>query len=354
MSKEPLLLKALHSKNDGRPPVWLMRQAGRYLKEYQELKSQHSFLDLCTSTELALKVSLQPISAFNMDAAIVFSDILMPFTGMGIEFTFAPGPIIKNPITSPNDINLLSHSDPYKHTPCILETISLLKRELRKASEQSGDQKAVIGFSGAPWTLANYIIKQEPYKQFHATSVFAQEHKKAIRALLERLTLVIIDYVSAQIEAGADVIQLFDTWAGNLSTTDYENLALPYTARIIQAIQKMNCPCILFAGNTAHIWKSMAQSGANCLSLDWRVDLSLVSSELKDSISLQGNLDPAKLFGTKTEVIEHVDHMLYEMQNKKNYIANLGHGVLQNTPRENVLEFVNRIKSFEATTNAGH
>lgn len=337
MSQEPLLIKALKCNNDGRPPVWLMRQAGRYMTEYQELKSKHSFIELCSSSELALKVSLQPINAFNMDAAIVFSDILIPFTGMGIDFTFNPGPSIKNPISSPHDILSLSHSDPYVHTTCILETIRLLKKTLESSN------KAVIGFSGAPWTLANYLIKQEPYKQFHGTSIFAEQYNEAMHKLLALLSSVIIDYVSAQIEAGADAIQLFDTWAGNLSAQDYEKFALPYTARIIEAIHKKNRHCILFASNTSHIWRHMAQTGADCLSLDWRVDLGSVSSELKDSVALQGNLDPAKLFGKTSEVVTHADNLLKTMQGKKNYIVNLGHGVLQNTPRENVLNFVQRV-----------
>ncbi len=341
---EPLLLQAFRNQPLDRPPVWMMRQAGRYLEEYRALKARHSFLELCRSPELAAEVSLQPLRILDVDAVILFSDILIPVQAMGINVDFKPGPTIYNPITSPADIQALKVNGVVSEVSYVFETVKSLKKELVAASESP--RKALLGFAGAPWTLACYIIEQGPFKHFHGTQVFAQEHRKAMHLLLEKLTTVVIDYVLSQRESGADAIQLFDTWAGNLSAADYREFALPYTQKIFEALSKHSCPTTLYVNGSSHLLKEMASSGANCLSIDWRIDLRSARALLGEAMVLQGNFDPTKLYRSPEEVRKETQLMISQPELQKGYIANLGHGILPTTPLQSAKEFINTVKEY--------
>jgi uroporphyrinogen decarboxylase len=342
-NSDNLLLKALKRQETHRPPVWLMRQAGRYLEEYRALKAKHSFLELCHSPELAVEVTLQPIRALDVDAAIIFADILLPLQGMGLELEFSPGPIIRNPVTSPEDVNKLCYSDPEVESRAVLSTVSGVIESLTPSSGKPRD-KAVLGFAGAPWTMACYLIKQPPFKQFASTSVFAKRHPKAFKELMRKLTDVVRDYLLAQANRGADAVQLFDTWAGILSLDDYRDLALPYTAEIVSAVQKAGIPVTVFAQGTSHLLPALIESQCDCISVDWKSSLAWARESIPEQIAIQGNLDPSHLFSSPETVQSECAQMLKVMQGRKSYIANLGHGVLPETPRECVQVFVNTVK----------
>lgn len=333
----PTMIRALNGEELERPPVWLMRQAGRYLAEYQEIKAKHSFLEMCRTPELALEVSLQPLRLFDMDAAIVFADILLPLESMGMKIDFNPGPKVERPLKTRSDIESLTLSDPSRTLHYVMKTIKELRQTL-------APEKTVIGFAGAPWTMACYILEQGPFKHFHGTQVFANEDPVAIHELLKKITQCTIDYLLAQYESGADVVQLFDSWAGNLSLEDYRRFALPYTQQIFAALKKTSRPSILYVNGSSHLLPAMCESGANCLSVDWRTSLAQAQSSFGERGSIQGNFDPSHLFGSVDEVAERTAQMLNSVKSRVGYIANLGHGVLQHTPRENVKAFVDGVK----------
>jgi len=319
-----------------------MRQAGRYLLEYQEIKSRHSFLEMCTTPELALEVSLQPIRILDVDAAIVFADILLPLRSMGLEIDFNPGPKILKPLRYRSDIDQLKYQDPAQALDYVMRTLEMLQQELRLKYSAQGE-KAVIGFAGAPWTMACYAIDQGPWKHFHGTQIFAYKNESAMHALLEKLTETTIDYLTAQLESGADAVQLFDSWAGNLSVEDYCRFALPYTQQIFAALKKTKKPSILYVNGSSHLLEPMIESGADCISVDWRTPIGTAQKRFEGGV-VQGNFDPTHLFGAKDEVVARTKAMLSTVHDTSRYIANLGHGVLQQTPRENVIAFVDTIK----------
>lgn len=337
---KPLLIRAIEQEQIERPPVWMMRQAGRYMEEYRALKEKYSFLELCKSEELAFEVSMQPMRYLDPDAAIVFADILLPAESLGIGIDFNPGPKIINPIKAPCDIRALELGDPWKKQSAVFNTIKRLRDTLSQ-------EKAVLGFAGAPWTMACYLIDQGIIKHFQNTQCFAVQNPGAFAELLDKLTAQTIDYLLAQIESGADAVQIFDTWAGNLSLEDYKTLALPATQKIIYEIKKQkNTPVILYINGSSHLIKEMCKSGADCLSLDWRTPLAEVEKIVPKSIALQGNFDSTRLFASKDEVIKETKEMLASLERKTGYIANLGHGILPTTPRENAKGFVDTVKNF--------
>lgn len=342
---DPLMLRAIRNESVERPPIWIMRQAGRYLSEYRELKEKHGFLGLCSSPELAVEVSMQPVRYLDVDAAIIFSDILIPMSCLGIEVAFDPGPKIANPLRSTADINQLRQTAPLSRVSYVFDAIKLLKTELDRYCEER-ETKAVIGFAGAPWTLACYILDQGPYKHFQYTQVLAQESRAAVLRLLDTISEIIAEYVLLQVQSGAQIIQLFDTWAGNLNREDFEIFALPYLQKLTRVIQDTHTPCIIYLNSSHHLLESLRQSGANCISIDWKTPLSEARARLGDNIVLQGNLDPTHLFREKHLIEEETSRMLGSTTPFQSYIANLGHGILVNTPRENALAFVNSVKSF--------
>jgi uroporphyrinogen decarboxylase len=337
---QSLILQALAGKEIERPPVWIMRQAGRYMPEYRALKERYTFLELCRQAELAVEVTMQPINFLNPDAAIIFSDILVPFEPMGIEIDFNPGPVIKTPVCSPSDVSALKEVNPEQDLSFVLQAISEVKEKLLSLP----DNKALLGFAGAPWTLACYILERGIFKHFENGMVFAMQHPEAMHQLLSKLSTVVSDYLIAQHQAGADAVQLFDSWGGNLSAADYEIYSLPYIKNIISNVQKAGCPIILYVGNNSHLLPLLKDSGADCISIDWRTTLSTAEKILGGDITIQGNLNPTHLYGTEQEVRERTRAMLKTLKRRNQFIANLGHGILPTTPPENAKAYVETIR----------
>lgn len=333
---ESLFIRALSGQRTERAPVWLMRQAGRYLPEYRAIKEQHGFLEMCEIPELAIEISLQPIRRFGVDAAIIFSDILLPLRAMGLEVEFNPGPRIHNPISTAAEASKLSAGGIVHKLKHVLQAIAGLKTAL------SETHVPVIGFAGAPWTLACYSIAQQEYKHFQGTQVWACQNERAADRLLTLYAETVSDYLLAQIESGASAVQLFDTWAGNLSIEDYRRFALPPTQLIVERVQQSGRPLILYVNGSSHLLPAMRESGATCLSVDWRTPLGEAAMGWKGS--LQGNFDPSHLFKPTDYVTEATARMLRSVNAEGAYIANLGHGVLPRTPIENVQAFVNTVK----------
>lgn len=342
MDNDSLLLQALNFKSLIRPPVWLMRQAGRYMSEYRDLKSKHSFLELCHTPALAVEVTMQPIRYLNVDAAIIFSDILIPLQGMGFLIDFNPGPQVANPIMCPDDLKrcVVPEQDP---NGFVYEAISQAKNELLELPQHP--HKALLGFAGAPWTLTCYAIGRGPYKHFESAQIFAVEHPTTFHTFQEKLSAVVGEYLTSQLRAGADVVQLFDSWGGNLSVAEYRRFSLPYIQQIVQQVHAKNGKLVLYVGNSNHLLETLRESGADAISVDWRVSLADARRRLGDGIAVQGNYDPTLLFGGPEEVRARTKAMLLGAP-RVGYIANLGHGILQTTPPENARAFVETILNF--------
>lgn len=335
MSDEtPLLIRSLLGQEVERPPVWLMRQAGRYMKEYRDLKEKHTFLELCKTPELAVEVSLQPMKFLDPDAAIIFSDILIPLESLGFEIDFNPGPVVANPIRTSADVSQIEISSiDSNHTA---KSISLLKKELDSS-------KALLGFAGSPWTLACYLIDQSHYKGFLGTKVFANKNPEAILKLLEILSDIVADYLLSQVQAGADAVQVFDSWGGILSEEEYKIYSLPFLEKIFSKLQ--GTPTIIYTNGGDHLLEQIKSLPVTCVSIDWRTSISRAEQLLGNEIAIQGNLDPTKLFQNPEMVRQETSLMLKTLNRKTKFIANLGHGILPATPPENVKIFVDTIKN---------
>lgn len=339
----PIILRTLRGEPVTRPGVWLMRQAGRYLTEYQEMKARHTFLELCTSPDLAVEVTMQPMRIFRPDAAILFSDILIPAQCLGIHVDFSPGPVIHNPLV-PAGVEALKIRTPQECVPYVFETVRRLRAELEDFAG-SGERPALLGFAGAPWTMACYILEQRPYKHFHGTQVHAAESPAEVTQLLSLLASLTAEYLIEQIRSGADAVQLFDSWAGNLSIEDYRRWALPPTREIVRRVQAAGAPIILYVNGSAHLLEAMKEAGADGYSVDWRTSIKDAENVAGKSCTIQGNFDPAHLFGSREAVVGETRAMLSTVGHRGRYIANLGHGVLQRTPRENVQAFIETVQA---------
>jgi uroporphyrinogen decarboxylase len=324
-----------------------MRQAGRYMAEYRELKTKHSFLALCKSPELSCEVTMQPIRYLNPDAAILFADILLPLEAMGLEVAFNPGPQIGNPIRDRSDIEKLRTVDVEKSLGYVFNAVAAIRKEL-DASFSDPEPKALLGFAGAPWTMACYMLDQTPFKHFMGTQVFAARSKESIHLLLETMTPMLIEYLTLQAQRGADAVQLFDTWAGNLTEESYREFALPYTQRIVEALQAKGIPVVVYVNGSSHLLQPMLDSGATAISVDSRTSLKKAHELGKGEVAIQGNFDPCDLFLKKEEVISKTKTMLESMGTTPGYLVNLGHGILQTTPPENVKAFVDTVREFSA------
>jgi uroporphyrinogen decarboxylase len=336
-SNQDRLIRACRREAVDRPPVWLMRQAGRYLKEYQDIRAQVSFLELCKTPDLAVEVSLQPFRILSVDGVIMFSDILIPVEAMGapIEFT-DDGPRIADPIRSASQVTALTIPDPAERTPHVLEIIRRLGGELQGLAP-------VIGFAGAPWTLATYLVEGGGSKNFATIKALLYSEPRLLHQLLEKLARAITLYLKAQIEAGAQVVQLFDTWAGELSTEAYEEFALRYEQQVIEGLPRDRAPVILYINGCGNVLEQMAASGADVLSIDWRVDLAEARRRVGDRVALQGNVDPCVLLGSRERVTQIARETLAK-GGGQGHILNLGHGILPQTPVENAQAFVNAAK----------
>lgn len=336
-----LLLRAARGERVERTPVWMMRQAGRYLPEYRAIRGTTDFLTLCKTPELAVEVSLQPFRILGVDAVIMFSDILIPVEAMGMEvrLTESKGPELPNPIRTREQIDRLVVPDPHDRMPFVFEIIRRLRREL-------DDAAPLIGFAGAPWTLAAYMIEGSGSKNYAEIKRLMYQEPATLHALLDKIADTIVLYLNAQVEAGAQVVQLFDSWAGELSSSDYEEFALPYEQKILESIDREAAPRILFINGCGNFLEKMAQSGADVLSIDWRIGLAEARARIGDGPALQGNLDPCVLLTAPETVVRRTADLLREGGSRK-HILNLGHGILPMTPVENARAFVEAAKNHD-------
>ncbi|OGQ14005.1 MAG: uroporphyrinogen decarboxylase [Deltaproteobacteria bacterium RIFCSPHIGHO2_02_FULL_40_11] len=335
MHIKPLLQVASLKKHDI-TPIWLMRQAGRYLKEYRSLREKYSFLESCQNPELAAEISLQPYKRFSFDGVILFSDIMTPTIGMGVDLDFAPGPVLKKPIRTQKDVDFLTALSPEEHVPYVLKTLQILKKEIRP-------ETSLIGFCGAPFTVASYLVEGKHSNDFSRVRKMMKETPAVLKALLEKLTDSFILYLKAQVLAGADLIQIFDTWAEILSESEYLEFAFPYEKKMVDAL-KSEIPVILFAkGSKKHIY-NIQKVEAPIVSIDTSLTLKEAKDVFGSQTVLQGNLDPEILQnGSKERIREAVRKILAEMKGHP-HIFNLGHGVLKATPTDHVSYLVDMVR----------
>ena len=332
--KNDLIVRAARGEAVERTPVWMMRQAGRYLPDYRSVRANTDFLTLCKTPELAVEVSLQPYRILDVDAVIMFSDILIPVEAMGqkVQLTEQKGPELPDPIRTQRQVDSLIIPDPIEKTGFVMEILRTLRSEL-------DGSVPLIGFAGAPWTLAAYMIEGGGSKNYAEVKRMMFAEPATLHALLDKIADTVILYLKAQIEAGAQVIQLFDSWAGELAPTDYEQFALPYERKILESLNREKAPTILYINGSGTFLEKMALSGADVLSIDWRTDIKEARARIGDKLTIQGNLDPCVLLSTP-EIVTAKARELLKAGGGHRHILNLGHGILPMTPVENARAFI--------------
>jgi uroporphyrinogen decarboxylase len=344
-----LLLDTINRKPTSRRPLWIMRQAGRYLPEYRKLRKQHSFKELSASADLATEVTLMPINRFPLDAAIVFADIMSPLPSIGVEFDFDPGPVVENPIRDQAGVDALHDADLEDIAPEVMTALRQVRAELP-------DETALLGFCGAPWTLAAYLVEGRGAKDFPTLRAFAAAEPRALDSLLARLSDLMVHYLLNQARAGADAVQIFDSWAGVLSLADWERLIRPHLHAMLEAVGNAGIPRILFLQNAPHLVDAYASLPAEVLAVDWRVDLPDLQRRYGEKRALQGNIDPAILLGGAEPTRAAATELLQRV-NRLGHIVNLGHGILPTTPIESVeaiIEVVHNETDSAARTSVGN
>ena len=333
-------LRACRGEAVDRPPVWLMRQAGRYLPAYREARAGVSFLEACRDVERAVEISLQPLRLVGTEAVILFSDIFIPVLGMGVDLDFRPGPVIAAPIRTRDAVEKLAQTDPRASVPYVFEILRRLRAEL------AAESVPLLGFAGAPFTLAAYLVEGKGSKDFGALKRLMYREPDVLRALLDRLTEMTVAYLNAQIEAGAQAVQLFDTWAGLLSVRDYREWILPTHRAIAERLQRDRAPLILYVNGGAHVLDAMIESGADVLSLDWRVDLAEAARRVGKRASVQGNLDPCALAAEPARIAAWVRELRDAGRAARGHVLNLGHGCLPETPVDGVRAFTDAARKL--------
>lgn len=336
--KNETFLKACRREPVEYTPVWLMRQAGRYMKEYRDLKSKYSFLTLCKTPELATEVTLQPVNKIDIDAAIIFADILLPLEGMGVGFEFSKddGPVIKNPIRSKADVEAVKVFNPEEDVPYLMDAIKLVRKEL--------DGKIpLIGFSGAPFTLASYIIEGAHSRNYEHAKGMMYNDPSSWHKLMDKISKVVTLYLNAQIEAGAQVVQLFDSWVGCLSPWDYEEYVLPHSKNAIDGLKDKSVPVIHFGTNSTTLLKLIRKAGGDVIGIDWRIGIDDAWEIVGHDKAVQGNLDPIALFAPPEKIEERVADIIKRAANRPGHIFNLGHGIIPKTPVEHVQFLVDTV-----------
>ena len=345
VNRKSLFLGACRCEPAERVPVWIMRQAGRYLPEYRAIRKKHNFLEVCRTPDLAVEVSLQPYRVLGVDAVIVFSDILIPAGAMGLSFELTDkGPIIESPLRTAAQIHKLAVFDPEQETGFLMKAIRRLSREL-------GPSVPVLGFAAAPWTLACYMIEGRGKEGFPSAKTMLYADPDLFRTLLGRIASATAEYLRAQIAAGAAAVQLFDTWVGELTLEQYREFALPATQLLIERIGAGDVPIILYTKASSHLISAVAESGASVLSVDWRADLSALREQPGMRVALQGNVDPCVLLGPE-EGVRRAAREAVEKTGGIGHILNLGHGILQQTPVENARVFVSAGQSAPVAADA--
>jgi len=348
MAFNDLFLRAARLEQTEATPVWMMRQAGRYMSEYREIRANKTFLEMCYDPELAVEVTLQPVDLIGVDAAILFSDILVLFPGMGLDLDFQSGvgPVIHNPIRSKADAEALKFGDPYRDTPYVMESIKIARHELK-------DKVPLIGFSGAPFTLASYAIEGRGTREFINCKSFMWNEPEGWDILMTKFTKSIIDYMCAQIDSGVQAIQLFDSWVGFVSPIDYEKRILPYSKQVLDAVTAhakgkgedgKDVPVIHFANGATSMMDLVQQAGGNILGLDWRLDMKNAVKTIDPRFGLQGNIDPITLFASEETIKETVVDILEAVGTRPGHIFNLGHGIQKTTDPDKARFFIKTVQ----------
>ena len=340
MIKNDLFLRALKGESVERPPVWMMRQAGRYLPDFMKLKEKYDFFTRCRTPELATEITIMPIKQIGSDAAILFSDILVVPQAMNIEVEMKPGvgPWLPNPVRTMEDVHKVNVPDVEETLGYVLDAVKMTKKELK-------DEVPLIGFAGSPWTILCYAVQGQGSKNFDIAKQFCFTNPQAAHLLLQKITDTTISYLKAKVAAGVDAVQIFDSWGGMLSPTDYKEFSWKYIQQIIDALKK-DIPVIAFGKGCWFALDDMAKSGASALGVDWTCSPKWARELTGGEITLQGNFDPSRLF-SPPEIIKGMVHDMINEFGKDKYIVNLGHGILPNIPVENAQAFVDAVKEYK-------
>ena len=338
---ESRFLKACRREAVDATPVWFMRQAGRYMAEYRAIREKHTLLEIVKQPELAAEVTLQPVRAFNVDAAILFADILLPLQPMGVDFEFVKGegPAIHNPVRTQADVDALRPLHPEETLAHVMDAIRILRAELVNTP--------LIGFSGAPFTVASYMIEGGPSRDYKTTKLMMYSAPELWHAFMDKLSTALAEYLTAQIHAGAQAVQLFDSWVGALSPADFEAFVLPYSKRVLDAAHTTGVPVINFGTGTATLLPLMRQAGGDVIGLDWRVPLDSGWQTIGHDRAVQGNLDPVALFAPIPEMKKRIHDVLRRAEGRPGHIFNVGHGILQHTPEDNVKAAVEIVHEYQ-------
>ncbi len=338
--KNDLFLKALKGESVERPPVWMMRQAGRYLPEFIAIRDKYDFFTRCRTPELASEITVQPIRRFGMDAAILFSDILVIPQAMNIPFEMKEGlgPYLPNPIRSQKDVDATI-------VPDINETLAYVMDAIKLTKEMLNDEIPLIGFAGSPWTILCYCVQGQGSKTFDKAKEFCFTQPVAAHTLLQKITDTTIAYLKEKVKAGVDVVQIFDSWGGMLSPIDYQEFSWKYIQQIIEAL-KDDIPVIAFAKGCWYALEEMSNSNVSALGVDWTISPHMARKLTNNKVTLQGNLDPTRLLSPPKEIKRLVTQMINDF-GKDKYIVNLGHGILPNVPLDNAKAFIDAVKEYE-------
>jgi uroporphyrinogen decarboxylase len=337
---EPLLVRTLRGNPGSQPPVWFMRQAGSHFEEHEAMFREHGVRGITTNPERNSRVTLLPVEKLDVDAAVMYADIILPLEDIGVEFHYGEGetgPIIHNPIEEPGDVEVLRPLDPHRGVPYILEAIENVRGEL-------DSEKALIGFSGGPFTLAGYMIEGEASRHFPDTKRFMHTHPEAFHELMTLLSESIIGYLEAQVEAGIDVIQLFDSWIGVLSPADYRQYVKPYHEQIFERLASLDPPTIQFGTNTSGFLKDYLDVGSDAYSIDWRMEWDRVVEAVGHHFIVQGNLDPSLLFGPEETLKEEVRAVIQGAEPFDGHVFNLGHRIPLNVSTDKLRTVVDTVR----------
>jgi uroporphyrinogen decarboxylase len=356
MAFNDLFLRAARLEPTERTPVWMMRQAGRYMSEYRAIREKYGFLEMCYTPELAVEVSMQPVDLVGVDAAIMFSDILVVFPGMGLdlEFNKGEGPRINNPITTVADVQKLGMSDPLEDTGYVMETLKILRRELE-------NKVPLIGFAGAPFTLASYAVEGHGTRDYEKCKALMWGEPVAWDMLMTKFSDTVIAYLCAQIDAGAQVVQLFDSWVGYVAPRDYERFVLPYSKRVLAEVKAYGdkvvpdggVPVIHFANGATSMMDLVQKAGGDVLGVDWRLDMRRAVEVIDPKFGIQGNIDPVALFAPEAALEEMVVEILEAVGTRPGHIFNLGHGIHKTSDPEKARSMIRFVKEHSARIRSG-
>jgi len=335
-------LKACRGEQVDKTPVWFMRQAGRYMKEYRALKKKYSFLEMCQTPELATEVTLQPLKPLGVDAAIIFADILLPLEpmGTGLEFIKGDGPSIPRPVRTLKDVKNLRTVNSKEQLGYVGEAIKLVRQEIE-------GKIPLVGFAAAPFTLGSYMVEGGKSSEFKITKLLMYEEPDTWKLLMEKVSIVLIDYLKMQVAAGAQALQIFDSWIGCVTPEDYREYIMPYCQKVINELKDLDVPIINFSTGTSSMLDIVAQAGGDVMSFDWRINIDQARDIIGWNKPVQGNMDPVVLFAPIPVIKKRVHDILHRVGDKPGHIFNLGHGILQHTPVDHVKAVVDMVREYK-------